>query len=52
MPLEKVCFTVSEKSGDEEQKIFLELHKQLAHPSADSLKSLMQHADAFDMEID
>ena len=47
IPLEKVCFTVSEKSGDEKQNIVLKLHKQFAHPSVDSLKSLMQHADAF-----
>ena len=26
IPLEKVCFTVSEKSGDENQKIVLKLH--------------------------
>ena len=30
----------------------MKLHKQFAHPSADSLKSLIQHADAFDQEID
>ena len=47
-PLEKNCFTVSEKSGDEKQKSVLKLHKQFAHPSADSLKSLMQHADDFE----
>ena len=52
IPFEKVCFAVSEKSGDEKQKIVLKLHKQFAYPSADSLKSLMQHADAFGKEID
>ena len=41
IPLEKVCFTVSEKSGDEKQKIVLKLYKQFVHPSADSLKFLM-----------
>ena len=46
------CEIPLEKSGDEKQKIVFKLHKQFGHPSEDSLTSLMQHADAFDKEID
>ena len=50
MPVEGVYLAVGDKHPDEKKKVIQKLHRQFAHPSAKSLKSLLKSAEVLDKE--
>ena len=50
--IENVHMVVEQKTGKEKEAMIHKLHRQFAHPSAKSLKAIMNNADALDDECE
>ena len=46
--VENVHMMMEQKSHDEKEKMIKKLHRQFAHPTAQSLKAIMKNAEVFD----
>ena len=52
VPVEGVHLAVEDEDPSKKEKMILKLHRQFAHPSAKSLKSLLLSAEALDKETE
>ena len=50
--VEKVHMVIQQETYEGKQKMVKKLHRQLAHPTAKSLKAIMKNADVLDEECD